>query len=104
MRIFVAGATGAVGQSLVPLLIDAGHEVTGMTRSEPKAARLRAAGAEPVIADGLDRDAVVAAVAAAKPDAIVHHFASEMASGESNLRARIRTASKTLSRKTTAER
>jgi 2-alkyl-3-oxoalkanoate reductase len=74
MRIFVAGATGAVGQSLVPLLIDAGHEVTGMTRSESKAERLRAAGAEPAIADGLDRDAVVAAVTAARPDAIVHQL------------------------------
>jgi 2-alkyl-3-oxoalkanoate reductase len=74
MRIFLAGATGAVGQSLVPLLIDAGHEVTGMTRSKEKAERLRAAGAEPAIADGLDRDAVVAAVTAARPDAIVHQL------------------------------
>jgi 2-alkyl-3-oxoalkanoate reductase len=84
MRIFLAGATGALGQSLVPLLIDAGHEVTGMTRSESKAERLRAAGAEPVIADGLDRDAVVAAVTAAKPDAIVHQLTG--LSGPANLR------------------
>jgi 2-alkyl-3-oxoalkanoate reductase len=84
MRIFVAGATGAVGQSLVPLLVDAGHEVTGMTRSESKAERLRAAGAEPVLADGLDRDAVVAAVTAAKPDAIVHQLTG--LSGPTNLR------------------
>jgi nucleoside-diphosphate-sugar epimerase len=74
MRIFLAGATGALGRSLVPLLIDAGHEVTGMTRSESKAERLRAAGAKPVIADGLDREAVIAAVTAAKPDAIVHQL------------------------------
>jgi 2-alkyl-3-oxoalkanoate reductase len=74
MRIFLAGATGAVGQSLVPLLIDAGHEVTGMTRSAAKAEKLRAAGAEPAIADGLDRDAVVAAVTAARPDAVVHQL------------------------------
>jgi nucleoside-diphosphate-sugar epimerase len=84
MRIFLAGATGAVGQSLVPLLIDAGHEVTGMTRSKDKAERLRAAGAEPAIADGLDRDAVVAAVTAAKPDAIVHQLTG--LSGPTNLR------------------
>jgi nucleoside-diphosphate-sugar epimerase len=84
MRIFRAGATGAVGRSLVPLLIDAGHEVTGMTRSESKADRLRAAGAEPVIADGLDRDAVVAAVAAARPDAIVHQLTG--LSGSADLR------------------
>jgi nucleoside-diphosphate-sugar epimerase len=84
MRIFLAGATGSVGQSLVPLLIDAGHEVTGMTRSKEKAERLRAAGAEPAIADGLDRDAVVAAVTAARPDAIVHQLTG--LSGLANLR------------------
>ncbi len=74
MRIFLAGATGALGQSLVPLLIDAGHDVTGTTRSKQKAERLRAAGAEPVIVDGLDRDAVIAAIGAARPDAIVHQL------------------------------
>jgi nucleoside-diphosphate-sugar epimerase len=84
MRIFVAGATGALGQSLVPLLIDAGHEVTAMTRSKEKADRLRAAGAEPAIADGLDRDAVLAAVTAARPDAVVHQLTG--LSGLSNLR------------------
>jgi 2-alkyl-3-oxoalkanoate reductase len=84
MRIFLAGATGALGQSLVPLLIDAGHEVTGMTRSPDKAERLRAAGAEPAIADGLDRDAVVAAVTAARPDAVIHQLTG--LAGLSNLR------------------
>ncbi len=74
MRIFLAGATGAVGTSLLPQLLAAGHQVTGMTRSAGKAAGLRAAGAEPVVADGLDRDAVVAAVAAARPDAVVHQL------------------------------
>ena len=74
MRIFLAGATGAIGARLVPLLLDAGHEVTGMTRSAAKADHLRAAGAEPVIADGLDRDAVVAAVTAARPDVVVHEL------------------------------
>jgi 2-alkyl-3-oxoalkanoate reductase len=84
MRIFLAGATGAVGQSLLPLLMDAGHQVVGMTRSKDKAERLRAAGAEPVIADGLDRDAVVAAVTAARPDAVVHQLTG--LSGLANLR------------------
>jgi 2-alkyl-3-oxoalkanoate reductase len=84
MRIFLAGATGAIGQSLVPLLIDAGHEVTGMTRSPAKAERLLAAGVEPAIADGLDRDAVVAAVTAARPDAIVHQLTG--LTGLANLR------------------
>jgi nucleoside-diphosphate-sugar epimerase len=84
MRIFLAGATGALGQSLVPLLIDAGHEVTGMTRSPRKAEQLRAAGAEPAIADGLERDAVIAAVTAARPDAVIHQLTG--LAGLSNLR------------------
>ena len=74
MRIFVAGATGAVGQHLVPGLIAAGHEVTATTRSQDKAARLRAQGATPVVVDGLDRPAVLAAVKAAQPAAIVHQM------------------------------
>jgi 2-alkyl-3-oxoalkanoate reductase len=74
MRIFLAGATGAVGSRLAPLLVDAGHQVTGMTRSPAKAEPLRAAGVAPVVADGLDREAVVAAVVAARPDAIVHQL------------------------------
>jgi len=55
MRVFVAGATGVIGQYLVPSLIAAGHEVTGTTRSLARAAGLRQAGATPVVADGLDR-------------------------------------------------
>jgi nucleoside-diphosphate-sugar epimerase len=74
MRIFLAGATGAVGSRLVPLLLDAGHKVTGTTRSPAKADALRAAGADPVVLDALDRDAVVAAVTAAHPDVIVHQL------------------------------
>ncbi|MBM7791280.1 NAD-dependent epimerase/dehydratase family protein [Tenggerimyces flavus] len=74
MRVFVTGATGALGQHLVPQLLAAGHDVTATTRSPDKAAGLRAAGAEPVVLDGLDRDAVVAAVVAARPDAIVHQM------------------------------
>jgi 2-alkyl-3-oxoalkanoate reductase len=75
MRIFLAGASGAVGSRLVPLLAGAGrHHVTGTTRTPAKADALRAAGVEPVIADGLDRDAIVAAVVAARPDVIVHQL------------------------------
>jgi nucleoside-diphosphate-sugar epimerase len=74
MRVFVAGATGVIGQYLVPALIEAGHEVTGTTRSPGKAARLRAAGASAVIVDGLDRRAVTDAVMAAQPDVIVHQM------------------------------
>lgn len=74
MRIFLAGATGALGTQLIPRLVGAGHDVTGTTRSDAKAGALRAAGAEPVVLDALDRDAVVAAVTAARPDVIVHQL------------------------------
>jgi nucleoside-diphosphate-sugar epimerase len=74
MRIFLAGATGALGTQLLPQLRAAGHEVTATTRSAAKAGALRDAGAEPVVLDALDRDAVVAAVTAARPDAIVHQL------------------------------
>jgi nucleoside-diphosphate-sugar epimerase len=74
MRVFVAGATGAIGQQLVPRLIAAGHEVHGMTRSESKQAMLDELGAVPVVADALDPDQVAEAVARAKPDVIVHQL------------------------------
>jgi nucleoside-diphosphate-sugar epimerase len=74
MRVFVAGATGAIGQHLVPALVAAGHEVTGTTRTASKAKSISDAGATPVIVDGLDRLAVLAAVTAVKPDVIVHQM------------------------------
>ena len=74
MNIFLAGATGAVGRALIPLLVEHGHTVVGTTRTPAKTALLRELGAEPVVLDGLDRDAVVAAVTAARPDAIVHQM------------------------------
>jgi 2-alkyl-3-oxoalkanoate reductase len=74
MRVFVAGATGALGRHLVPGLVAAGHEVTATTRTPGKVARLREAGAEPVVVDGLDREAVIAAVRAAAPEVIVHQM------------------------------
>ncbi len=74
MRVFVTGATGALGRYLVPGLVAAGHEVTATTRTPGKVARLREAGAEPVIVDGLDREAVIAAVRAASPEVIVHQM------------------------------
>ena len=74
MRVFVAGATGALGRHLVPGLVAAGHRVTATTRTPGKVERLRAAGAEPVVVDGLDRDAVTAAVRAARPEVIVHQM------------------------------
>ena len=74
MRVFVAGATGALGRHLVPGLVAAGHEVTATTRTPGKVAQLREAGAEPVVVDGLDREAVIAAVRAAGPEVIVHQM------------------------------
>ena len=74
MRVFVAGATGALGRHLVPGLVAAGHEVTATTRTPGKVAQLRAAGAEPLVVDGLDRDAVIAAVRASAPEVIVHQM------------------------------
>ncbi len=72
MRVFLAGATGAIGTRLVPQLVDRGHEVVGTSRSAEKADRIRALGAEPVALDLLDREAVRRAVLEAAPDAIVH--------------------------------
>ena len=74
MKVFVAGATGALGKQLVPQLAAAGHEVTGMTRTPAKAEAVRALGASPAIADALDPEAVAAAVAKAEPEVIVHQL------------------------------
>jgi nucleoside-diphosphate-sugar epimerase len=74
MKVFVAGATGAMGKQLVPQLLAAGHQVVGMTRSESKQAVLRELGAESVVADALDPEQVASAVAAAEPDVIVHQL------------------------------
>jgi nucleoside-diphosphate-sugar epimerase len=74
MRVFVAGATGAIGKQLVPRLVAVGHEVHGMTRSESKQAMLYELGAVPVVADALDPDQVAEAVGRARPDVIVHQL------------------------------
>jgi nucleoside-diphosphate-sugar epimerase len=74
MRVFVTGATGALGRHLVPGLVASGHEVTATTRTPGKTGQLREAGAAPVVVDGLDRAAVIAAVRAAEPEVIVHQM------------------------------
>jgi 2-alkyl-3-oxoalkanoate reductase len=74
MKIFVAGATGAIGRRLVPLLVSNGHTVVGTTRTPGKAEALRAAGASPVVLDALDRDAVIDAVGRAEPEVVVHEL------------------------------
>ena len=84
MKVFLTGATGAIGTRLVPTLIERGHEVVGTARSPEKAERLRAQGAEAVLLDLLDRAAVEEAVAQIRPEAIVHE-ATALA-GKSDLR------------------
>ncbi|MFE7797409.1 NAD-dependent epimerase/dehydratase family protein [Nocardia sp. NPDC057440] len=74
MRIFLAGATGVIGVRLLPLLIAAGHEVAGMTRSQSKAERVRAAGARPVVCDVYDLAALTAAVVEFRPDLVMHQL------------------------------
>jgi 2-alkyl-3-oxoalkanoate reductase len=84
MRVFVAGGTGVIGRSLIPMLTAVGHQVTAATRSPGKAALLRRLGAEPVVADGLDRVATIEAVTTARPDVIVHQMTG--LAGQSDLK------------------
>jgi len=74
MHILIAGATGAAGRALIPLLTANGHTVTGTTRTEAKAGKLRALGANAQIMDGLDAASVKAAIEATQPDVIVHQM------------------------------
>lgn len=74
MRIFLAGATGVIGTRLVPLLVAAGHKVAGTTRSPAKAATLRAQGAEPVVCDAFDADALQDAVVSFGPELVMHQL------------------------------
>jgi nucleoside-diphosphate-sugar epimerase len=95
MRVFVAGATGVIGRRLVPLLVEAGQEVTGMTRSEAKASDIAAQGAVPVVCDAFDADGLTAAITAAAPRIVIDQLtdlpdlASEIpATGGANARIR----------------
>lgn len=72
MKVFLAGATGAIGRLLLPMLVNAGYEVTGTTRSAAKTASIVSAGARPVVVDALDRDKLFAALAEAQPDVVIH--------------------------------
>jgi nucleoside-diphosphate-sugar epimerase len=84
MRVFVAGAGGAIGRRLVPQLVERGHSVVASTRSRDKVDGLQALGAEPVVMDGLDAAGVGEAVARAVPDAVVHQMTA--LAGMSDLR------------------
>ena len=74
MKIFLAGAAGAIGRRLTPLLLANGHTVVGTTRSADKSAALRALGAEPVVVDVFDAEALRLAVLTAQPDAVIHQL------------------------------
>jgi nucleoside-diphosphate-sugar epimerase len=74
MRVFLAGATGAIGRRLVPLLIAAGHDVTGTTRSAEAAHKLEACGVHPAIVDVYDAPALLLAATAARPDVVIHQL------------------------------
>ena len=74
MKVFVAGGSGAMGRRLVPQLVAAGYEVTAMSRDDAKAAWLRQAGAQPVMADALDRPAVAAALRRSEPEVVIHQL------------------------------
>ncbi|HEY1284544.1 MAG TPA: NAD(P)-dependent oxidoreductase [Solirubrobacterales bacterium] len=76
MRVFVAGASGAIGRPLVRQLVEAGHEVTGTTRREERAERIRAAGATAVVCDVFDAGALGRAVAEAAPEVVVNELTS----------------------------
>jgi nucleoside-diphosphate-sugar epimerase len=74
VRVFLAGASGAIGRQLVPLLVAAGHEVTGTTRSEAKVEMLRKLGAEPVVLDVYDAERLREAACAFRPELVMHQL------------------------------
>lgn len=91
MKVFLAGATGAIGRPLVKKLIEAGYEVTGMTRSAERAERLRAQGAAAVVCDALDAQALRDVVVDAGPEAVIHELTDippDLQRGASNAKAK----------------
>jgi hypothetical protein len=96
MKIFVAGASGVIGQRLIPRLVQAGHLVGGMTRSSSKTELLAQLGAEPILCDVFDRDALIRVVRDFKPDVILNELTDlpdevEKIGDHAELNARIRT-------------
>ncbi|MEU8299674.1 NAD-dependent epimerase/dehydratase family protein [Micromonospora sp. NPDC048909] len=96
MRVFLAGASGVIGQRLIPRLVQAGHVVGGMTRSPSKTELLARLGAEPILCDVFDRDALIQAVRDFEPDVILNELTDlpdevERIGEHAELNARIRT-------------
>ncbi len=90
MKIFLAGASGVIGRSLVPRLVRAGHDVTGMTGDAAKTSLVRSLGARPAVADALDRDQLADVIRAERPDAVIHQLTS-LHSGDYPATNRLRT-------------
>ena len=96
MRIFLAGASGVIGQRLIPLLVQAGHVIGGMTRSPTKMELLSHLGAEPILCDVFDREALIQAVCDFKPEFVLNELTdlpdeAARISEHADLNARIRT-------------
>lgn len=89
MRIFLAGASGAIGRRVVPALLGRGHEVVGLTRSEDSAARIKALGAGAVVGDVYDAEALTQAVRAARPDVVMHQL-TDLGAGDRAANAKLR--------------
>ncbi len=89
MRVFVAGASGVVGRTLLPMLVEAGHDVTAMTRDPAKLDSLREAGAKTVLLDVFDREAVLPAVQTARPDVVIDQL-TELRARDFAANARVR--------------
>jgi uncharacterized protein YbjT (DUF2867 family) len=96
MKVFLAGASGVIGQRLIPRLVQAGHVVGGMTRSSSKTELLAQLGAEPILCDVFDRDALIQAVRDFNPDVILNELTDlpdevDKIGDHAELNARIRT-------------
>ncbi|MDT0123078.1 NAD(P)-dependent oxidoreductase [Paenibacillus sp. RRE4] len=89
MKIFVAGASGVIGRLLLPKLVQAGHDVIGMTRKEEQRQAIEQTGAKAVLADVFDREQMVSILAKIKPDVVIHQLTS-LSQGSSAENARIR--------------
>jgi len=89
MKIFVAGATGVIGRSLIPLLVNEGHDVYGMIRKESDADIIIKMGAEPIVADVFDRETVFTALQQSQPDVVFHQLTA-LSNGSSVENAKIR--------------
>ena len=85
MKVFLAGATGVIGQRLVPMLLRKGHEVTGISRSRTRAAEMTAPGLTMVVADAFDADAMMAAMVTAQPEIVIHQLTDLAGMDPSNM-------------------